>query len=83
MNALVDWQTSQYGGAYFQGVMNQIGKVLGLGDNYEAPALTIMGGGQTPSQAANAATAEPVFPGDADIVYGQTVHRPEGNDIDI
>lgn len=36
-----------------------------------------------PSQAANAATAEPVFPGDADIVYGQTVHRTENRDIDL
>ena len=42
-----------------------------------------MGGNQTLSQAANEATAEAMFPGQADIVYGQTVHRPESNDIDV
>ncbi|HEY2414173.1 MAG TPA: choice-of-anchor L domain-containing protein, partial [Pirellulaceae bacterium] len=84
VNALVDWGNSQYGGDYFQTAMQQVGRLLGLGDNGEAAALTIMGGGNTPvATAPNAATAEPVFPGDADIVYGQTVHRPESNDIDL
>src|SRR5438445_2365390 len=82
-NGLVDWGNSQYGGAYFQTIMHELGNKLGLGANYEAPALTIMGGGETAAQAANVATAEPVFPGDADIVYGQTVQRPESNDIDV
>lgn len=82
-NALVNWGDSEYGGTYFQTAMHQIGHLLGLGDNYEASALTIMGAGETPSQASNAGTAEPVFPGDADVVYGQTVHRPESKDIDL
>lgn len=83
MNALVNWGTSQYGGEFFQTAMHETGHLLGLGDNVEAAALTIMGGGETPAQAANVATAEPVFPGDADIVYGDTVHRPESRDIDL
>jgi len=82
-NGLENWGNSEFGGTYFRTIMHQIGHLLGLGDNYEAPALTIMGGGETPSQAPNAATAEPVFPGDADIVYGQAVHRPESRDIDL
>src|SRR5262249_14334995 len=48
VNALVDWGNSQYGGAYFQTAMQQVGRLLGLGDNGEAAALTIMGGGNTP-----------------------------------
>jgi hypothetical protein len=83
MNALVNWGNSQYGGKYFQTAMHEIGHLLGLGDNFEAPAPTMMNGGETPSLAPNQATAEPVFPGDADIVYGQTVHRPESRDIDL
>ncbi len=83
VNALVDWEDSPYGGEYFKAVMHQVGHLLGLGDNFEAPAFTVMGGGEVPSQAVNNATAEPVFPGDADIVYGQTVHRPENRDIDL
>ncbi len=84
VNALVDWGNSEYGGDYFQTAMQQVGRLLGLGDNGEAAALTIMGGGNTPvATAPNAATAEPVFPGDADVVYGQAVHRPESNDIDL
>src|SRR5207245_910457 len=83
LNALVDWGNSQYGGPYFQTAMNEIGHLLGLGDNFEAPALTIMGGGQTLTQAANSTSAEPVFPGDADVVYGQAVQRPESDDIDL
>lgn len=82
-NALENWGNSEFGGSYFRTIMHQIGHLLGLGDNYEAPALTIMGGGETPSQAPNVATAERVFPGDADIVYGQAVHRPESRDIDL
>lgn len=83
MNGLVNWGSSEYGGTYFQTAMHEIGHLLGLGDNFEAPALAIMGGGETPTLAANAATAEPVFPGDPDIVYGQTLHRPESRDIDL
>ncbi len=83
VNALVDWEDSPYGGEYFKAVMHQVGHLLGLGDNFEAPAFTVMGGGEVPSQAANTLTAEQVFPGDADIVYGQTVHRPENRDIDL
>jgi hypothetical protein len=44
------------------------------GRNYEAAALTIMGA-KGPPQATNCGRTR--VPGDADIVYGQALHRPE------
>ncbi len=80
MNSAVDWGNSESGGAYFQTAMHEIGHFLGLGHTYELPALTIQGSAET---GAGSAAAEPVFPGDADILLGQYLHPQYGNDIQI
>ncbi len=80
MNSAVDWGDSASGGAFFQTAMHEIGHLLGLGHTYELPPLTIQGSAETPG---GVTTAEPVFPGDADILLGQYLHPPVGNDINI
>jgi len=73
------WGSSEFGGAWFKVAMHEIGKLLGLGDAYELPPLTIMGsaGETVPTP------AEVVAPGDGDIVHGQNLFRPESRDIDL
>ncbi|MBI3839748.1 MAG: DVUA0089 family protein, partial [Planctomycetia bacterium] len=78
INGSIDWGKSESGGAYFQQAMADIGHLLGLGFDFDAPPLTDLGLGQPQS-----ITAENVFPGDADILYGQFLHPPVGNDINI
>ena len=79
MDAAENWGVSEYGGSWFQMAMHEIGHSLGLGHTYDMPALTIMGD-NTP---AGAPAAEPVFPGDADIIHGQYLYPPDANDIDL
>jgi hypothetical protein len=73
-------QNDAYGGPFFQTAMEAIGRLLGMGANFELPPLTIMG--RDPSLAAGT-VPEPVFPGDHDIVHGQHLYRPESKDIDL
>jgi hypothetical protein len=73
-------QNDEYGGDFFYTAMRAVGRLLGLGANFELPPLTVMGqdlglaGGVTP---------EPIFPGDHDITHGQHLYRPESKDIDL
>ncbi len=83
MNEAIEWGSSEPGGQFFKSAMQQIGFLLGLGYTYELPALTIQGLANSASSPTGPATttAEPVFPGDADILLGQNLHPPVGNDI--
>ena len=84
-----------YGGDWFQQAMFQIGFGLGFGIAEDLPEGTIMGG---PDGAFGGAVedsfsadqrltfgreAEPVFPGDHDIVHGQHVYRATADDVDM
>lgn len=79
MDAAEDWGVSPYGGSWFRTAMHEIGHSLGLGHTYDLPELTIMGSNRIPE----APPAEPVFPGDADVIHAQFIYPPAANDIDL
>ena len=67
-----------FGTELFRSFMRGIGVLLGLGNADELPQATVQN---------NAPITDPnierVFPGNADIIHGQFVLRPEGKDIDL
>jgi len=67
--------------SWFEEALNAIGAIIGLGDSSELPPGTFQGLTNFDLDFDN--PIEPAFPGDHDIVHGQHVHRPEGNDIDL
>ncbi len=79
MNAAVTWN-SEYGGNWFATAMRQVGFSLGLGPTGDLPEGTIMG---ADPELTFGRSAEVVFPGDHDILHGQVLYNPEGNDIDL
>lgn len=78
------WSDSA-GGSWFQTALHEIGHLLSIGHASDLPPITVNSGdgfGNTNAGAFNG-FAENVFPGDADIVHGQHLHRPDSNDIDL
>ncbi|MCA9225657.1 MAG: DVUA0089 family protein, partial [Planctomycetales bacterium] len=67
-----------YGGDWFRAAFKEIGRALGYGPTTELPGLSLAVDTQNPGP-----TAEPIFPGDADVLHGQFMYRPESNDIDL
>ncbi|NBW95615.1 MAG: hypothetical protein EBR28_02515 [Planctomycetia bacterium] len=72
MSSLQDWGASEYGGAWFQTAMHEIGHALELMHSWELPS--IMGAGLT---------GEPVFPGDYDNVQFAQHYPATGSDVDL
>ena len=75
-----DAGVNNFGGPFMRAAMQGIGQLLGLGTADEVAQLTI--------QSFNAVFApgvgtEIVLPGDADIVHGQYLYRPDSKDIDL
>ncbi len=71
---------SEFGGPFSRAVMQGIGNLLGLGNTDDLAGFT--------TQAFNAVVApgvstEIVLPGDAEIVHGQYLYRPDSKDIDL
>ena len=71
----------EFGASWMQIAMRGIGTLLGMGFTNELPPLTIMEDELALAFPEN--TVEPIFPGNADIVHGQHLFRPEGKDIDL
>ena len=69
---------NQFGTALFRSFMRGIGVLLGLGNADELAEFTVQRNIFDPNS-----TAEAVFPGNADIIHGQFILRPEGKDIDL
>ena len=69
---------NQFGTELFRSFMRGIGVLLGLGNADELPQSTVQN--NSPIIGPN---VEKVFPGNADIIHGQFVLRPEGKDIDL
>ena len=67
-----------FGTELFRSFMRGIGVLLGLGAADEIPQATVQNNAPI-----NDPTVEQVFPGNADIVHGKFVLRPEGQDIDL
>lgn len=67
-----------FGTELFRSFMRGIGVLLGLGSADEFPQATVQNNSPITDPA-----IEQVFPGNADIVHGQFVLRPEGKDIDL
>ena len=67
-----------FGSELFRSFMRGIGVLLGLGSADEFPQATVQNNAPITDP-----TIEQVFPGNADIVHGQFVLRPEGKDIDL
>ena len=66
--------------SWFRYSMREVGRLLGIGPTDELPPVTVAN--DDPGLAFDN-VAEPVFPGDHDIVHGQHLYRPEANDIDL
>jgi hypothetical protein len=71
---------NEFGSELFQVFMQGIGFLLGLGRAEELPPVTVQSDQPVPGRGVE---TELQFPGNADIVHGQFVHRPEGTDIDL
>ncbi len=76
--------------SWFQTAASGIGLILGGGFSNDLPALQFQQDIEdSPTNTSpgliglNVTTPEPVFPGDADIVHGQYLYRPDSRDIDM
>ncbi|HBE67622.1 MAG TPA: hypothetical protein DDW52_05675, partial [Planctomycetaceae bacterium] len=71
---------NEFGGEFMRAAMQAVGKLLGLGDADELSQMTIQ---SFASVFAPGVGTEIVLPGDADIVHGQFLYRPDSKDIDL
>ncbi|MBI2477593.1 MAG: hypothetical protein HYV60_02770 [Planctomycetia bacterium] len=90
MDSVVQWN-EDLGGDWFLNAMIGIGSMLGLGLANDLPRSTLMARFTAPLDPItqqqtpffNVPDPEPIFPGNADILHGQHLYRPDGVDIDL
>lgn len=80
VNSAIDWGSSETGGDYFRIAMSGVGFFLGAGFTDELPSLALQ---HSSPPLGDSPAAEPVYPGDSDILLGQYLHPPVGNDINM
>ncbi|MCU0978826.1 MAG: hypothetical protein MUF25_06625, partial [Pirellulaceae bacterium] len=80
---------SDFGADWFQRVMVGLGAMLGLQRANDVPVTNLMAFDSTepyqgaPTSFFGSLPPEPIFPGNADVIHGQFLHRPDSNDIDL
>ena len=82
MDSTVQW-SDDYGEDWFVNSMVGIGSMLGLELANDLPVTNLMARFTTSFRFPNVPDPEPYFPGNADIVHGQHLYRPDGLDIDL
>ncbi|MCL4200996.1 MAG: choice-of-anchor L domain-containing protein [Pirellulaceae bacterium] len=75
LSNLRQWN-DEFGANLFREVMIGLGFMLGLARANDLPSSNLMAY-QTGSP------SETIYPGNADIIHGQHIHRPDSNDIDL
>lgn len=71
---------SEFAGPFQRAAMQAVGRLLGLGLADEVAPLTVQ---SFDSAFAPGVGTEIVLPGDADIVHGQYLYRPDSRDVDL
>ena len=69
--------------SWFETAMHEIGHLLGLGHTYDLPPGAVMGSTNQFNPGVFSGEAEAIYPGDAEIIHGRHLYRPESKDIDL
>jgi len=74
MDKAENWGTSEFGGAWFNTAIHEIGHCLGYDHAYDLEPYTTMGAG---------GGGDKVYPGINDLAHGLHMYRPDSVDIDM
>ncbi|HEV3343750.1 MAG TPA: hypothetical protein VG125_25480, partial [Pirellulales bacterium] len=84
INGNVNWGQNEYGGNFFRVAMDEIGKALGLGNNFDQPgSLEGTAGFENAAQAAPTANTSQMFPGNPDINNLQFLYATDSSDVHV
>ncbi|MCA9012357.1 MAG: DVUA0089 family protein, partial [Planctomycetaceae bacterium] len=81
VNGNADYGASEYGGAWFNIAIHEIGHALGLPHAYDA--VSVMGSAGGEDSTSTAPGREPIYPTGVDIVNIQRIIPPNATDIDL